>query len=80
MVFPWIPLLKPILDADILGFPLAEIIKWAFTTPVQFWIGARFHIGALKALRNGRCVPSPLWAAWASSNVMIGPAQHVSFV
>lgn len=56
MVFPWIPLLRPVLDASILGFPLAEVIKWAFTTPVQFWVGARFHIGAIKALRNGRQV------------------------
>ena len=30
-------------------------MKWAFTTPVQFVIGWRFHVGAWRALRNGRC-------------------------
>ena len=64
MVFPWFPLLRPVLDAPILGFPFAEVVKWGFTTPVQFWIGARFHLGALKALRNGR--HAMLWTAKAS--------------
>nr|WP_305034002.1 heavy metal translocating P-type ATPase [Ammoniphilus sp. YIM 78166] len=27
--------------------------QFALSTPVQFWIGARFYIGAFKALRNG---------------------------
>ena len=70
MVFPWVPLLRPALDAPLLGFPLAEVVKWGFTTPVQFWIGARFHLGALKALRNGR--HAMLCTADA---VMCGPRQ-----
>jgi Cu+-exporting ATPase len=39
----------------VLGFPAEELVKWAFTTPVQFVIGWRFHVGAWKALRSGRC-------------------------
>jgi len=41
--------------AQVLGFPAEELVKWAFTTPVQFVIGGRFHVGAWKALRSGRC-------------------------
>ena len=54
MVLPWLPGFRVVLQAPLLGFPLGEVVKWAFTTPVQFWIGARFHVNALKALRNGR--------------------------
>ena len=38
---------------QVLGFPLDQLVKWAFTTPVQFWCGLRFHRGAITALRNG---------------------------
>ena len=55
MVLPALPFFQPMLQAHLLGFPLQELIKWAFTTPVQFWIGARFHLGAWRALRNSRC-------------------------
>ena len=56
MVLPMLPGLAPVLEARILGgFPLDEVVKWAFATPVQFYIGWRFHAGAWNALRNGRC-------------------------
>lgn len=35
------------------GFRLDELLKWSLATPVQFWIGWRFHKGAYKALRRG---------------------------
>lgn len=54
MVLPALPFVRPLLEAQIFGFPLQEVVKWAFTTPVQFWIGARFHVGAWRALRSGR--------------------------
>lgn len=54
MVLPMIGFMQPLLATMVLGFPLDELIKWAFTTPVQFVIGARFHMGAYKALRGGR--------------------------
>lgn len=57
MVFPMIPAMRPLLEAQIFGFPLDEIVKWAFSTPVQFYIGWRFHIGAWRAVRNGRSEP-----------------------
>lgn len=37
----------------VFGFPLDELMKWALTTPVQFWIGRRFHVGAWKSLKRG---------------------------
>ena len=54
MVLPMLPFFKAALRKQLLGFPLDEIIKWAFTTPIQFVIGARFHRGAWAALRSGR--------------------------
>ena len=62
MVLPMVPFCKPVLNLRVLGFPLDELIKWGFTTPIQFHIGARFHIGAWKALKGGRqarslCLP-----------------------
>ena len=48
----------PRIQAQVAGFPLDQLLKWGLTTPVQFWIGWRFHRGAYKALRSGRC-------AWA---------------
>ena len=58
MVFPMVPFCQPVLNLRVLGFPLDELIKWGFTTPIQFYIGARFHIGAWKALKGGRQAPS----------------------
>lgn len=60
MILPALPFMRPILQQQVLGFPLQEVVKWAFTTPVQFWIGARFHMGAWRALRNGRCASQGL--------------------
>ena len=54
MVFPRIPALQQVLGAMVYGFPLDQLIKWSLTTVVQFFIGWRFHVGAVKALRNGR--------------------------
>ena len=54
MVLPLVPWLRPLLKAQVAGFPLEELVKWAFATPVQFWVGARFHRGAWRALRAGR--------------------------
>ena len=54
MVLPMMPGCEALFKARLLGFPLDELLKWALATPVQFWIGWRFHAGAWKALKNGR--------------------------
>jgi len=36
-----------------MGVSIASLLKWALATPVQFYVGARFHTGAYKSLRNG---------------------------
>ncbi len=54
MVFPMAGVLPWLYTTQIAGFPLDELIKWGFTTPVQFGVGWRFHKGAITALRNGR--------------------------
>ncbi len=45
------------LFVQLLGFPLDQLLRLGFATPVQFWCGWRFHRGAYLALRGGR------WAA-----------------
>ena len=54
MVLPMVPAVAPALHVLILGFPLAELVKWGLATPVQFGAGARFHVGAIRALRARR--------------------------
>lgn len=39
---------RALLSAQLLGFPLDELLKCALATPVQFWLGRRFHMGAWK--------------------------------
>lgn len=58
MVLPMMPVCEQLFRVQLLGFPLNEVIKWACVTPVQFWIGWRFHAGAWRALRGGRCATS----------------------
>lgn len=59
MVLPMMPSMRPILATMVAGFPLEELIKWSFTTPIQFYVAARFHMGAWRALKGGRCASSP---------------------
>lgn len=49
-----LPLVAPMV-ADLLGMHLAVPgwLQLLLATPVQFWIGARFYVGAWKALRAG---------------------------
>ena len=58
MVLPMMPGCEALFKLQVLGFPLDELLKWAFATPVQFWIGWRFHAGAFKALKKGRSAPA----------------------
>ena len=48
MVFPMIPVVRDIIKMKVFGMPFDSMLKWALTTPVQFWIGKRFHVGAWK--------------------------------
>jgi len=53
MVLPMVPWFNQILKTSFGVAPLDVVLKWALTTPVQFWVGWRFHVGAYKALRRG---------------------------
>lgn len=54
MIFMYIPGIKHGLEAKIVNMlTIGEILRWVFSTPVQFIIGRRFYIGAYKALRHG---------------------------
>lgn len=44
---------EQVLSAPVFGFRCDELLKWALATPVQFWVGWRFHKGAWKAIRRG---------------------------
>ncbi len=51
-----LPLVAPMLFLPFgLNLMLPPWLQWALATPVQFWLGARFYLGAFKALkaRNG---------------------------
>jgi len=53
MVLPNIPVVQEIIRYQVLGMPLDSMLKWILTTPVQFWVGYRFHAGAWRALKRG---------------------------
>eukprot|EP00879_Flechtneria_rotunda_P007448 GHRR01007813.1.p1 GENE.GHRR01007813.1~~GHRR01007813.1.p1 ORF type:complete len:490 (+),score=138.59 GHRR01007813.1:1423-2892(+) len=53
MVLPMLPGTEIVLSAPLFGFRVDELLKWALATPVQFWIGWRFHRNAWKALKRG---------------------------
>lgn len=42
----------PHLPFSVLGLPLSSLLKWLLTTPVQFWVAWRFHVGAYKAIKR----------------------------
>ena len=46
---------------QVAGFPADQLLRLGFTTPVQFWLGWRFHRGAYQALRAGRCARMAIW-------------------
>ncbi|KAL4539494.1 hypothetical protein Ndes2437B_g02135 [Nannochloris sp. 'desiccata'] len=70
MVFPPLHLMGFIYTHMFLGFPLNELIKWIFSTPVQFWIGWRFHSGAWKAIRARR----------ANMDVLVSLGTNASYI
>jgi Cu+-exporting ATPase len=50
----YIPGVKHILEIKIVNMlNIGLLIRWEFSTPVQFIIGRRFYVGAYKALRKG---------------------------
>jgi len=53
MVLPLIPAVKDVIRYQVLGMPLDSCLKWALTTPVQFGVGRRFHVGAWRAIKRG---------------------------
>ncbi|CAJ2650641.1 unnamed protein product [Trifolium pratense] len=54
MVLMYIPGVKHILEIKIVNMlSIGLLIRWEFSTPVQFIIGRRFYVGAYKALRKG---------------------------
>ncbi|XP_020597036.1 probable copper-transporting ATPase HMA5 [Phalaenopsis equestris] len=54
MVFMYIPGINHALDTKVVNMlTIGELLRWIFSTPVQFIIGRRFYIGSYKALRHG---------------------------
>jgi len=56
MVLPMVPGMSTtwLYTVEVFGFPLDQVLKFGFATPVQFGIGWQFHEGAWRALRAGR--------------------------
>ncbi|KEH20506.1 heavy metal P-type ATPase [Medicago truncatula] len=54
MVLMYIPGVKNVLEVKIVNMlNIGLLIRWEFSTPVQFVIGRRFYVGAYKALSKG---------------------------
>ena len=70
MIFPPLHIMGFLYTHMVLGFPLNELIKWIFATPVQFWIGWRFHSGAWKAIRARR----------ANMDVLVSLGTNASYI
>ena len=67
MVLPHISPHAALLDVLLFGFPVGQLLKWALATPIQFWVGRRFYVGAWKSLRNGRASMDVLIALGTSA-------------
>eukprot|EP00898_Chlorokybus_atmophyticus_P005927 jgi/Chlat1/6335/Chrsp44S05898 len=70
MVLPMIPFFKACLEMKVCWFQLSDIIKWALVTPVQFVVGWRFYVGAVKALKNGA----------ANMDVLVALGTNASYI
>lgn len=57
MVLPMLAMhetsLNQLLLTQFLAIRLVDWFKWACVTPVLFWVGWRFHVGAYRSLKNG---------------------------
>lgn len=42
------------LDHTLFGFHVGDVVSFLLATPVQFWVGWTFHLGAWRALRRRR--------------------------
>ncbi|KAL4449504.1 hypothetical protein ABPG77_007148 [Micractinium sp. CCAP 211/92] len=54
MILMYIPGPKQLIELNVGGFTLGELLAFVLATPVQFWVGWTFHRGAVRALRRGR--------------------------
>ena len=70
MVFPALNCMRWMYSSMVFGFPLDELLKWVFATPVQYWIGLRFHKGAWRALRARR----------ANMDVLVSLGTNASYI
>merc|ERR1711991_37574 len=53
MIFDWIPTMMVIFEKEVTpGLSIRSLVLLILATPVQFWLGRSFHLGALKAARH----------------------------
>lgn len=69
MILPYMPMFTWIYSGIVKKVSLASFLKWGLATPVQFVIGARFHTGAYKSLKNGT----------ANMDVLVSLATNVAY-
>ncbi len=60
------------------AFLRSPVLLWILTTPVQFWLGARFYRGAWSALRHGRADMNTLVAVGTTSAYLFSVAATVA--
>jgi len=69
MILPHLGMFTWIYSGIINKVSLASFLKWGLATPVQFVVGARFHTGAYKSLKNGT----------ANMDVLVSLATNVAY-
>lgn len=85
MVLPRIPAVDAGLRTRVWAFSVGDWLRWAFTTPVEYGIGWRFHRGAWRSLRHGRANMDVLIvlgtnaAYWYSVGSLVYAAVRPSF-
>jgi len=60
------------------AFLQSPVLLWILTTPVQFWLGARFYRGAWAALKHGRADMNTLVAVGTSAAYLYSVAATVA--
>jgi Cu+-exporting ATPase len=69
MVSMHVPALNSLFMAPLLGIRLVDWFKCGLVTPVLFWVGWRFHVGAYRSLKNGT----------ANMDVLVVLAGHAAY-
>ena len=84
IIFPVVLRVVPALDEKvkdtfIFGFPLLSCLQLLFATPIQYWVGKSFYIGAWHALKNFRANMDVLVVLGTSAAFLFSVFEMIRF-